>query len=114
MPRKPRPVADELNEARATLETWRRENPPRSRLPEAFWAEAVSLAQRHGVHGTARALRLDYTRLKKRMPQPAQATFVELRPATTSECVIELEAMRITLRAMATQEVASLIRALRP
>jgi len=114
MPREPRPTPDELIEQRAKLEAWRQQNPPRSKLPEAFWAEAVVLAQRHGVHRTARTLRLDYSRLRKRLPTSAPPGFIEFRPATASECVIELEAMRITLRAMPTPELASLIRALRP
>ena len=71
------------------------------------------LALRHGVHRTARFLRLDYTRLRKRVPPPEQPSFVEFRPAAATECVIELEAMRITLRAMPTPEMAHLIRSLR-
>ena len=114
MPREPQPNPPELIDQRAKLDAWRQDNPPRSKLPEAFWAEAVSLAQLHGVHRTARALRLDYTRLRRRMPQSQQPAFVEFRPAATSECVIELDTMRITLRAMPIPDVASLIRALRP
>lgn len=113
MPREPQPTPTELMEQSAKLDAWRQQNPSRSKLPDDFWAEAVTLAQRHGLNRTARALRLDYGGLRKRMPQPAQPAFVEFRPAASSECVIELEAMRITLRAMPTPEMANLIRSLR-
>ena len=114
MTREPRNTPAELIEQRAKLDAWRQVNPSRSKLPESFWAEAVSLAQRHGVNRTARALHLDYTCLRRRMPQSQQPTFVEFRPSASCECVIELDSMRITLRAMPTPEMASLIRALRP
>lgn len=48
------------------------------------------------------------------MPQSQTSTFIEFRPTANSECVIELDSMRITLRAMPTPEMASLIRSLRP
>ena len=113
MAREPRNTPAELIEQRTKLDAWRQENPPRSKLPESFWAEAVALAQRHGINRTARALHLDYTCLRRRMPQSQTSTFIEFRPAANSECVIELDSMRITLRAMPTPEMASLIRSLR-
>jgi hypothetical protein len=36
-------------------------------MPEELWAAAVSLARSHGVCPIARALRLDYGALKKKM-----------------------------------------------
>jgi hypothetical protein len=57
-------------------------------MPEALWASAVSLAQRHGVGPMARALGIDYGTLKKRTYGPrkttkaatARAEFIELAP----------------------------------
>jgi len=60
------------------------------------------LVQEHGLHRTARALRLNYYSLKKRFPVIAgapcrpqrEATFVELLPpvaAGHSACTIEME-----------------------
>lgn len=46
---------------------WRRQRPKPSPMPEELWAAAVSLARSHGVGPIARALRLDYGALKKKM-----------------------------------------------
>jgi len=42
------------------VEEWRSANPPRTRLPESIWEAAVEMAQRHGLHCTTKALRMDY------------------------------------------------------
>jgi hypothetical protein len=67
------------------LERWRNTQPERTKLPEAFWQSAAELARQHGLNPTARALRLDYTALKRRVSgsvrrsgMPVQAAFVEL------------------------------------
>ena len=71
-------------------------------MPAPLWAAAVALARQHGLYPTARALRLDYGTLKKRLdaagagraPSPA---FIELpvaRPTGLGACVIELEGPR--------------------
>lgn len=58
------------------------------------------MARLHGLYPAAKALRMDYMRLKKRLAAgashgaPASApTFLELLPPTTGlgECVVELE-----------------------
>ncbi len=73
------------------------------------------MAQRHGLHRTTRALRMDYTRLKKRLsagtppPRPAPPVFVEMvalpAAAPPAECVVELESaggrLRVTLKGAA-------------
>src|SRR5881628_268379 len=103
MPHQPTAVPDDLQQLSKQLEQWRSANPPRTRLPESFWVTAVEMAQRHGLHRAAKTLRMDYTRLKKRMPaavEPAGAVpsaFLELlAPATTvpAECVVEWESAR--------------------
>jgi hypothetical protein len=67
------------------LEQWRTTHPVRTKLPESFWRAAAEVAKQHGLNPTARALRLDYTALKRRVSgsfsrsgKPAQAAFVEL------------------------------------
>jgi hypothetical protein len=94
------------------LEEWRSANPPRTRLPEPMWEAAVEMAQRHGLHCTTKALRMDYMRLKKRLPagtqpprpRPAAPAFLELlaSPTGLGECVVELESvggkMRVSLK----------------
>jgi hypothetical protein len=64
----------ELAEAAAALTRWRATRPLGGRIPEALWSRAVELAGRHGVAQVARALRLDYVRLKRRLSVQSEAT----------------------------------------
>src|SRR3989441_12236231 len=73
MPQPQTAIPPDLLELSQRLEQWRSEQPRRSPLPESIWTAAVEMAQRHGLHRTTKALRLDYTGLKKRMPAAAQA-----------------------------------------
>ncbi len=118
-------IPPDLLELSQRLDQWRREQPPRSRLPESLWAAAVELAKRHGLHRTTKALRLDYTGLKNRMPAAAQLagppppTFLELLAppaAGPAEYVVEWESARGRMRVAmkgATPDWASLLRAWR-
>ena len=71
-------------------------------MPAALWAAAVVLARQHGLYPTARALRLDYGALKKRLdaagagraPLPAFVELPAARPTGLGPCVIKLEAPR--------------------
>jgi hypothetical protein len=119
-----------LESVRRRLEQWRQTHKVRSRLPAPLWAAAVKAAGIHGIHRTARALRLDYYVLKKRMEQNAanssasekRATpaFIELAPhasAGSCECILELEdvggsKMRIELKGIALPDMESLCRSL--
>ena len=56
-------VPVKMEQARQQLERWRSTRAHRSPIPEPLWALAVQLARRYGIFATARALRLDYTRL---------------------------------------------------
>lgn len=110
------------------LEQWRATQPLRTKLPESFWQSAAELARRHGLNPTARALRLDYTALKRRVSgslsrsgKSAQAAFVELvGPGTAKleECIIEFESlsgtkMRIQWKASVPPDWSTLLRAWR-
>ena len=96
-------------------------------MPESMWAAAAEMAQRHGLHCTTKALRLDYTRLKKRLPIAAVAgrtrsappDFLELLTSSASsgaECVVEVESsrgrMRVAMKGV-TPDWAGLLRAWR-
>ena len=107
-------VPDDLLQLSQRLEDWRSANPPRTRLPEPIWEAAAEMAQRHGLHCTTKALRMDYSRLKKRLPagtqpsRPAPPAFLELlAPSSTGpvECVVELESaggkMRVSMKGAA-------------
>ena len=90
-----------------------------------MWAAAAGMAERHGLHGTTKALRLDYVRLKKRLTAVAQPTrpapprFLELVASPmigAPECVVEVESshgrMRVAMKG-ATPDWAGLLRAWR-
>ena len=91
-----------LVSGRERFESWRQTR-KRRRIPETLWREAVRLARIHGVHRTARVLRLNGQSLRERTRSSesaqdsgpaASAAFVELQPLTVSRAgyVIELEA----------------------
>jgi hypothetical protein len=118
-----------LEGVRRRFERWRRTRRFRSRVPESLWAAAVKMAGVCGVHRTARALRVDYYSLRKRVEQEvvesgvseAGATaFVELAsPARIGpcECTLELEnasgaKMRVHLKGVEAPDLAALSRSL--
>jgi hypothetical protein len=113
---------------------WRQSHAGRRPIPESLWKAAAELAREHGVFQTAKALRLDYVKLKqlttsassirgKAVRPPAgrptgPAAFMELlAPGTAgaSECLIELEGphgkMRIQWKGATGADLASLSRA---
>jgi hypothetical protein len=91
-----------------------------------LWAAATKAAGTFGINSTARALRLNYHDLKKRVErnasdalaasQPNASQFIELcAPASRCDCTVELEdaggdKMRIHLQSMETPDLASLSR----
>lgn len=62
-----------VKEAQRRFEEWRSSQPGRRPIPEPLWALAAELAGQHGVFRTAQALRLDYTKLKRRTRGMASA-----------------------------------------
>jgi len=123
MSREKTPIPEDLLHLSQQLEEWRRTNPPRTRLPESIWEAAVEMAQRHGLHCATKTLRLDYARLKKRLPPTSQSprsapAFLELLApsAPGPECVVELESgdgrLRVAMKGMAL-DWASLLHAWR-
>ena len=83
-----RGVPTRLERLRRRFERWRGTHTAHSRIPDGLWASAVKLAGTFGTHRTAKALRLNYYALKKRIErQPfvaadrsekTVATFLEL------------------------------------
>jgi hypothetical protein len=117
-------ILAEIEEVRQQFESWRNTHAHRSRIPETLWASAVKLARQHGLHRTAKALHLDYAKLKAlvrgnsatKRKEAAAPAFVELLGADRlPECVVEMEnargkKMRIHLRGVAAPDVALLSR----
>ena len=69
MGQKQRPAAlpADIRRIQARIEHWRKTRKKRTAMPEQLWAAAISLARVHGIHRTARALRLSYDSLKRRV-----------------------------------------------
>ena len=122
------------------LQRWRSSHTGRLPIPEPLWAAAAELAREHGIFPTAKALHLEYGKLKqraeavgaarqrstkvpsaavRRAPSIAPPSFVELlapRPGSSQECRVELEGprgrMRVESKGVATAELIALSRAL--
>jgi hypothetical protein len=115
------------------IEQWRQMRRRRTAMPAELWSEAVTLARSAGSYRVARALRLNFEALKRRMVEgaldgaPAVAPpsgFVELTRAQmvgapTTGTVVEIEdesGLRVVVRLAkeAHVDVMQLISALRP
>jgi hypothetical protein len=57
--------AGRLEEARQRVNGWRETRPKLEPMPQELWDAAVALAGEHGVYRVARALRVDYGKLKQ-------------------------------------------------
>ena len=62
-----------LEGVRVRFETWRRTRTVRSPIPETLWNSAVTMAGLYGLNRTARALRVNYYSLKKRIERDDSA-----------------------------------------
>src|SRR2546425_13135248 len=58
-------IPAEIEATKLKFEKWRRRRKGQERIPEGLWSEAVELARRYGTWPAARALRLDYNKLKQ-------------------------------------------------
>ncbi|MFA4837227.1 MAG: hypothetical protein WC749_14320 [Dehalococcoidia bacterium] len=114
-----------LARGRERFEKWRSKHKTYHRLPEYLWSAAARLAGEYGLNRTARALRLDYKGLKKRIEVAdsgdlSQTTvgpkFLELPLSgtnVTAECIIECEningiKLRIHLKGPQLPDLAAL------
>jgi hypothetical protein len=125
-----------LERLRLRFDRWRRTCDGRSRIPEALWASAVKAVGRCGLNPTARALRLDYYSLKKRVDagdsregsgrreaaesaagKIRRSQFIELAPVASAspECILEFEhpggaKMRVRLTGTQVPDLTALSR----
>lgn len=122
-------VPGELEQRRCRFEEFRKTRPGHARLPEDLWTAAAELAKRYGVNPTARALRLEYGGLRKRVENRATPNGSALRqrrrpswsllrrePKRLRTARWKCESaqggkLRLELKAVTTTELVSLIRA---
>jgi hypothetical protein len=109
------------------FERWRKGHKARLPIPGALWAAAAEAAREHGVFRAAKALRLEYGKLKRiteASPAPARpaitpTSFLELVPPQAvglAECLVEWEGprgkMRIQWKGATAPDLAELSRVL--
>jgi hypothetical protein len=58
-------IPQDMRRVYQRFERWRSAHTGRLPIPERLWAAAVELAQQHGVFATAKALHLEYGKLKR-------------------------------------------------
>ena len=118
------PSAGELAQVKQGFDRWRRQHRKgRRRIPDCLWRMAAKAASVHGVHATARELRLNSTRLKEQLHAFGQGQSPEETPgfvefpwmgaAPVPECILEAEdqtgrKLRVHLKGSATAQAASL------
>jgi hypothetical protein len=129
-----------LERLRQRFEHWRQTHPPRSRIADSLWTAALKAAGVYGLHRTARALRINYYALKKRVEGASRVavvprkenpatTFIELPPLISSdsgkgasgscECTLEWEdagsvKLRLHFPGIVATDLAAFCRSLRP
>jgi hypothetical protein len=88
---------DRLQAVSDAFDQWRRSRHKRCPIPEDLWQAAIALSPQYSTCRIARALRLDYGKLKVRIAETTSrardSEFVELKSASLfagSRCAIEL------------------------
>ncbi len=111
---------------RRRFQVWRRSGGKGRRIPEPLWSAATELAEQMGTHRVAKALRLDYNHVKRRVERHQallhcenEPAFVELRMPEGGNkipCEIEFEGSRgrvtIRLAGMGEAQIVALAEAL--
>ena len=133
-------ISPDMQRLYKRFERWRSAHTGRLPIPERLWTAAAELAREHGVFPTAKALHLEYGKLKDRAEALGQEkkvvrkmrsvisrhavstavpTFMELitpRSGSAASAVVELEGprgrMEIELKGITTAELVALSRAL--
>ena len=108
------------------FEHWRNSHQGRLPIPKPLWNAAARMAREQGVFRTAKALHLEYGKLKRLSEAVLTHTGTQIAPAKflefmspqsgLSECLIELEGprgkMRIQWKGTVSPDLAGLSRAL--
>lgn len=109
--------AGDIGDTERAFRDWRRCRVVGAAIPEALWERAAEVARVDGVAETARRLRLNQTRLKRRCDDTARESvgFVELTANELSgagESVVEIEEagvrrLRVVLRGASVAAVTA-------
>lgn len=107
-------VAPEIKRLRKRIDRWRQTRRKRSPMPKPLWAEAIRLAELHGVSRVSTQAGIDYRSLKNRTKQASknndgqssETEFVELSTTQLfgtpgSSAVVEVaddDGLRLTVR----------------
>jgi hypothetical protein len=96
-------IAPSLEQVQQRFESWRQRRKKRTRIPQNLWKAAVALSEEYSIFHLSKALRVNYTALKKQVTKfnTAQAstayvsssTFVEFpapAPPAALESTIEI------------------------
>lgn len=88
-----------ITDVREQFEQWRQTRKKRSAIPDELWTAAIGLSASHSVNKISKALRLNYTELRKRIEQSRssllpgiiQPKFIdfEIGKAESAEYIIE-------------------------
>jgi hypothetical protein len=86
-----------LDAVRQAFEQWRNTRSGRERIPEELWQAPVDLSRSYSVNKIATELKLDYSRLRRRIqqssPEPPPAQFIEVRMdhfLPSAQCTVHL------------------------
>jgi hypothetical protein len=59
-------IPPDMRKVPRRLQRWRSSHTGRSPIPEPLWAATAELAREHGIFSTAKALHLEFGKLKQR------------------------------------------------
>src|SRR5208282_1282240 len=77
-----RDIPRDMRKVYRRLRRWRSSHARRVPLPDSLWAAAGELAREHGINRTAKALHLEYGKLKQRAEAAAPAVKRRVAKAT--------------------------------
>lgn len=112
-----------LEEVRDAFESWRKTRTKRAAIPEPLWQAAVILSKEHSTFAISKALRVNYSDLKRRIAndilEPVQGAFIEFeigKPGMPPECMMEMthsngKKMRLHFKGDARPDLVQLSRA---
>ncbi len=60
-------IAPSLEQVQQRFESWRKLRKKRTRIPQNLWQAAVALSEEYSIYHLSKALRVNYTTLKKKV-----------------------------------------------